>query len=1124
MNTCLGQRLKRLSAWAMICLAALFFLAPLPLRGQTVTGSVTVQVRDPSGAAIPGATVTARNIETNLERTVTTNDNGTAIFVDLPPGRYRIQVTTANFKSLIMENVIVGVNKSAELSLVLEVGAASEPVIFTSGGDDRREDPLADLPNINNDLTPLLQVVPGAAAASPTALGRIVVDGKGKEQQTLRLDGLDVTPLTELPAGDPVLNVLDSLIKANVALNGSKTDTHAGALSFEPPGGEAKTYDLSPFYGPGTGTLLEGISYAGNDGSRGSRWKFQISEAFRNDALNARNYFDYEGKNALRRNQFGGKLGVPFLDNKASFFLGYDGVRGRVERIIYEAVPADALCLCGGGPFAPFVGHYLPPGTSVIAGASKNPDFLVARRRARASGDANAWDARLDLPGVTGFERDALSFRFTRQAAEFFVPDGVTGRRQRQGVVLASALANLTMGRNRYLHTFKFGFNETRSYSDVELPPSSDPRLAQSLITVGGAVNVSNLPGDPQTVSGAALGGLLKATGAGRGFYQTPVSFTAGYDLLAFPHLDHRLDAGVEARFIRLDFDRFGGLSYTFPDVAVLRSGMASNVNFLSDLSAQTPFNNVTGARRAEQAYFLSYLQLRSTLSPSLTLTYGLRYDYFGTVSERNDRAVMVDPETGTILSLGTPFYRAEKNNFQPRVGLAYAMRPDLVLRAGFGLYTGAPRIGELLLPIESDRFNTGRTNGVFPLTSSEVAGDFIENPETRQFQPLSFARDFTTPERVYRWDTLLTHTFAKVYDLNILYSGNIGRNLPVAGVGNQIIGVQTNIDPTRPAVVRRQFDIVRGGQLLKPFGELLYRTSKGRSSYNGLTLQLRRSNVSLGTSESWLHWRNFRSFNMQYTLGRSVSNVSGAVASNPGDFDADFGYNASDVRHNFSLSAGYRLWDDANGRNHKHPIWGWTISPIITARSGFPLIIRLDRPDVVYVDASGAVFGSPASGRQAVINTPGGGATGGVRVPNLVPGVNPYLRHDLQLLNPEAFAIPAPGQFGNLKRGELRGPGSAQVDLALTRVLFNETAFMDESGVAAELKIEFTNIFNRANFSNPPATLPNVLGTSLLGDRLQPGVPFTRLAAGQAFGVINGAETGRQIQFTLTFKFNEGF
>lgn len=185
---------------------------------------------------------------------------------------------------------------------------------------------------------------------------------------------------------------------------------------------------------------------------------------------------------------------------------------------------------------------------------------------------------------------------------------------------------------------------------------------------------------------------------------------------------------------------------------------------------------------------------------------------------------------------------------------------------------------------------------------------------------------------------------------------------------------------------------------------------------------------------------------------------------------------------------------------------------------------MRLDRPDVVYIDAGGNVFSVPAVGRHAVIKTPGGGATGGARVPDLVPGGNPYLRQDLMLLNPAAFAIPPPGRFGNLKRGQLRGPGSWQVDLAVTRVLFNNPKLVNDHGVSAELKIEFTNLFNHANFNNPSASLPNALGTSLLGDKLQPGTPFSWLAAGNTFGVINAADPGRQIQFSLTIKFNEGF
>ncbi|MEO8434289.1 MAG: carboxypeptidase-like regulatory domain-containing protein [Pyrinomonadaceae bacterium] len=1117
--------ISSMRTWAKLCLAALALLVPITVLGQT-TGSLTVRLVDSNGAVVANATVRVRNLETGQEREQTTDDEGTVIVGNLRPGTYAVQVTAPGFKTMTA-NAVVGLARAEELKLTLEIGSIGEPVTITAAADEL-EDALRDLPNLNNDLTTVLQVVPGALAASPAALGRIVVDGRGKEQQTLRLDGMDVTPAVDLPTGDPALGVLESLLKPNVALNGGKTDTFSGALNIR-GSAQGATYALSPFYGPGTGSLIEGESYRG-DKKDATKWKFQFYEAIRNDALNARNFFDYEGKNGLRRNQFGAKLGGPLKPNEAYLYVAYDGIRARAERVIYEAVPADSERGGGSGPLGQFMSSFLPPGTTIAAATLVNPDFKVARRRGRSRSESNSWDARLDVPDVTGRRNDSLSFRVTRQAAEFSIPDGVTGRSLRQRFVLASGVANLTVRQRTNEHKFKFGLSAARANIVTEVLSSMDQGLLQSLITVGVPVPVSNLPGGQSAIlPTAALGGLSRSIN-GRGSKQTPVTFIAGYDLSSFKFAKHSIRLGVEARTIRLSFDRLGGLTYSFADQAALRSGVARTTNFLSDLSGPSPFTTGSGPRHAHQEYYLSYFQMESILTPRLILNYGLRYDYFGPVRERDNRAVVVDPKDGAFLPQGAPFYTARKNNFQPRISMTYVLpewfgpAASMVLRAGAGIYSGVPRIGDLLLPIESDRFNTGLAGGTFPLTPAQVVQSFVDKPETRQFQPLSFARDFTTPERVDRWDAMLTRTFGGVYDLNFLYSGNIGRNLPVAGISNLIIGVETNPDPTQTANVRRQFDIERGDQLLKPFGELQFRSSVGRSSFHGMTIQFKRNNEPLPGGERWLDWRNFKAFNVQYTLGRNVGNVSGAVAAENTDFSADFGYNSSDVHHSFSFSATYQLWDKDKKRPMTHLLWGWKISPIINARTGSPLIIRLDRPDIVYVDASGNVFISPAAGRRAVINTPGGGATGGARTPDLIAGANPFLSQGLQLLDPAAFAIPQPGRFGNLRRGELRGRGSFQVDLGLTRVLFNKPKLRNDQSMSGELKIDFFNLFNRANFSNPSSTLPNALGTSLTGNLLQPGVAFNRLAAGNAFGVFNAADPGRVVQFTLTIKFNEGY
>jgi len=195
-----------------------------------------------------------------------------------------------------------------------------------------------------------------------------------------------------------------------------------------------------------------------------------------------------------------------------------------------------------------------------------------------------------------------------------------------------------------------------------------------------------------------------------------------------------------------------------------------------------------------------------------------------------------------------------------------------------------------------------------------------------------------------------------------------------------------------------------------------------------------------------------------------------------------------------------------------------WELGSIINARSGLPIDMRVVRPDVVYVDADGRVFNGPGQGRTAVINTPAGGASRGVRRPDLISGVNPYLGDDRSFLNPAAFAIPKPGTYGNLQRGFLHGPNFTQFDLIVTK------RFLLTEWSNVEFRAEFFNLLNHTNFRNPPATLPNVLGTGT--NELQPGQPYSVAAAGN-FGVLNstvertvGLGTNRQIQFALRFNF----
>ncbi|MGH9802168.1 MAG: TonB-dependent receptor, partial [Blastocatellia bacterium] len=379
----------------------------------------------------------------------------------------------------------------------------------------------------------------------------------------------------------------------------------------------------------------------------------------------------------------------------------------------------------------------------------------------------------------------------------------------------------------------------------------------------------------------------------------------------------------------------------------------------------------------------------------------------------------------------------------------------------------------------------------------------------------------YSFPERIFSYTVSVQQELPYKLGLTVAYVGSQGRNLFLRSVANNITSVLTNVNPANNAIVIREFSIVTPGAagqnptVQNPFAEVDYKRSGGHDSYNALQMTLARrfnSGVTL---------------NAQYTFGKSYGNTAGSneastVANNArttAEFDYDNGYNNFDVRQTFNVSAIYSL---PFGKNltgvSKTLLHGWELGTILNARTGLPVPVLIVRPDVVYVDAAGLVYQTPAAGRSAVINTPRGGASRNVRRPDLIAGVNPFLNSDRTILNPAAFAAPKPGAFGNLERNSIHGPSFFQQDFILAKKFaITETANI-------EFRTEVFNLFNVTNFGNPPGTLPNVLGTGT--NQLQPGQPFTSAAAG-TFGILNrtvertvGLGTNRQIQFALRLNF----
>jgi hypothetical protein len=222
------------------------------------------------------------------------------------------------------------------------------------------------------------------------------------------------------------------------------------------------------------------------------------------------------------------------------------------------------------------------------------------------------------------------------------------------------------------------------------------------------------------------------------------------------------------------------------------------------------------------------------------------------------------------------------------------------------------------------------------------------------------------------------------------------------------------------------------------------------------------------------------------------------------------------------------RRYGNTTGGFTNAVLGGWQVGGIVNARSGVPIEVSISRPDVVYKQIStGRYFsslnnnslpgGASIGDFEAVINTPGGGFSRNVRRPDVVAGVDPYIRNaDRVFINPAAFAVPQPGTYGNLSRNALHGPSLRQFDLTLSkRFRFSETTNV-------EVRSEFYNILNVTNFANPPAALNPTLSS------LQPGQPLSNATSGSgAFGILNrtvsnqiGLGTNRQIQLALRLNF----
>src|ERR1700686_4089683 len=336
--------MSNLGKLALILLAVVTVLAVTPraVLGQNVYGTITGTVTDSSGAAISDATVVLTNLDNGEKHSIQSDSSGNYTFVNILPGRYKLEGEKTGFKKFVREPILVQIESGLRVDVALQVGSQSETVEVTSEvpllqpetnslGQVVEQRSVTELPLNGRNPLALVALVPGVVpqgqpsagnsstsnpvGANPFALGDFQVGGGMAGQSQILIDGV--------PTNGAYLNVV-TVIPTQDAIEEFKVQTN----------------NLGPEYGRFAGGVINLSTKSGTNSFHGSAYEF-----IRNKVLNANDFFANESgitRPPFTQNQFGGNAGGPVFKNKLFFFGSYEGFRQRKGSLLSTWVPTAA--------------------------------------------------------------------------------------------------------------------------------------------------------------------------------------------------------------------------------------------------------------------------------------------------------------------------------------------------------------------------------------------------------------------------------------------------------------------------------------------------------------------------------------------------------------------------------------------------------------------------------------------------------------------------------------------------------------------------------------------------------------------------------------------------------------
>jgi hypothetical protein len=820
-------------------------------------GRISGTVLDESKASVPGATITVTNDRTGEMHTAISKQDGSYSLLGLRPSMYTVKASAPQFSTAEATGVQVTVGLEIHQDFTLRVAAAATSVTVSSGtetpidttsariGINVTEREVGTLPINGRQLSQLVLQAPGATNAGSGNFQDIRFSGKATDQNAVRYDGIEGGAVIDAAPGN-----LSGETPSPFKLQSSLENVQEFRV-------ESNNYPAE--YGTGAGGQISVVTKSGSNAFHGAGYEY-----FRNDKLDAKNFFDLPtSKSKLRQNQFGASLGGPLVKDKLFFFGYYEGYRLRAGTNSIESSPSSAFlalpdCLTGQSfPTVQCVNHdvkQLLPGFHSPSAILIQPDATVGPLTASSldvyqmvgsnNVNENSFGVRFDYHAG---EKNSFYLRAFRDQANNTYPEGVSGRTVAIRALPQNAVAGWTNTlTSNVVNDFKVGYNGALTRINGFAPIINGIDFSQIAINATGSITLSGIAGQGGSSAGLTVpGGLVRSNSAtnGRGTPYTPYSLSF-IDDLSWLRGNHSLKFGVEVRAITLHTDRLGGTTYSFSNLTNLINGALSSADNLMDESAPSPYNNgVTGERVMKQQYYIGYVQDEIKLKPNLTLNIGLRYEYYTQLHEQNDRYVFFNTDTGIMTSpnfcytpnpgltgvcqpKNAPWYKTDPSNFGPRVGISWSPNSKgagmfgggkTVIRTGFGVFTGPGQTEDQLQPGESDRVWTTPSfsgNGTYcglaatcATSPAALTANFLANPNNRSARVRTYDPNMLLPERNYQYSTSWQQQWPGGFVSTIAYVGSQGRNLFVRNIANRIVAVRTN--PANGASIAiREFDI----------------------------------------------------------------------------------------------------------------------------------------------------------------------------------------------------------------------------------------------------------------------------------------------------------------------------